>query len=513
MKINIGEIGERILTVWCAENGMVVNKADEDKKGWDYIIQFENNIKTEKMLDKKLDEISLFVQVKTTTKKGNNRSIKLSNWNNAIRNPLPSFILYIVLQSKSIIKDVYFIHINEKYIEKILQILRGLNDPDINHKKLQFELKQDDMIYENYGENIKMRIKNIVADGIASYSTKKINFVKTIGYTDIYAKGNISFKGDITDIVDFAIGVKKTIDISKFRIETGIRFEIPEEIEEFDNGILEIDYPGRDIVLRFTNDKGIISTIEAKVHSPHFLIPNIPIEKTKVRISSLIGDLIFTFPNRLTGKFSFDLDDQSIDSKQQLQIAKIIILFSNKSDDLFLEFVENGIVVGRNDINKGMLNGFNFTKELVEAATLIIKTFEIFNKLEFQPINILNLNQIINYKYEILEISHAINHSFEEKIIFKFNSDTIIEDNYPVIIPRIIEITTENKSFIFFIFYFGNVTMNTQEVDRKYICCTDSKIIGMKMVQNMSVEVFENMSKKFIDEAEKFEGRNVLLLR
>src|SRR5262245_7873859 len=122
----IGKIGESLLNLWCSKAGMTANRSVEDSKGWDFLLQFSSVDASEKMRDKSDDEITAFVQVKATKNPKNQVYMKLSNWNSLVRNPVPAFVLYIVLDTQDEPQKVYFVHIDEEYIEATLRELRSL---------------------------------------------------------------------------------------------------------------------------------------------------------------------------------------------------------------------------------------------------------------------------------------------------------------------------------------------------------------------------------------------------
>ncbi|MBK9710321.1 MAG: hypothetical protein IPO81_03155 [Kouleothrix sp.] len=36
----LGKMGEKALTFWCSQVGIIANKADEDLAGWDHLVEF-----------------------------------------------------------------------------------------------------------------------------------------------------------------------------------------------------------------------------------------------------------------------------------------------------------------------------------------------------------------------------------------------------------------------------------------------------------------------------------------
>jgi hypothetical protein len=98
---NIGKLGEYTLATWASQVDMGCNPSTDDRKGWDFILEFDNQ-KPEKFLDKKPASYSSFIQVKTTSTSKTSIPVKLSNWERMVKNPLPSFSYFYrsVIQTK-----------------------------------------------------------------------------------------------------------------------------------------------------------------------------------------------------------------------------------------------------------------------------------------------------------------------------------------------------------------------------------------------------------------------------
>ena len=93
--MNIGKIGENYLNSLATKGGITCNPSIEDRKGWDFILEFDTeNIN---LPDKNASHYMCFIQVKTTRGKKIGTQMKLSNWDYLIKRPIPTFIFYIML--------------------------------------------------------------------------------------------------------------------------------------------------------------------------------------------------------------------------------------------------------------------------------------------------------------------------------------------------------------------------------------------------------------------------------
>ena len=102
---NLGDLGESTLRLLAAQVDMSVNKANPDKTGWDFLVEFAYARDYSKdfnlPLDKKPPPIQCLVQVKATDRQRRKWSIKLSNWVRLITSPLPAFNLVFGLSGSS----------------------------------------------------------------------------------------------------------------------------------------------------------------------------------------------------------------------------------------------------------------------------------------------------------------------------------------------------------------------------------------------------------------------------
>ena len=125
---DVGALGEKTLSLWASQVGITINKAQEDKRGWDYILEFSSHPRTRAdfhfPLDKDPSLIICFVQVKSTDGRERSCSVKLSNWASLVKRPEPVFFLVLEFDHQDECQRAFLVHIGEEYIGKALKRLR-----------------------------------------------------------------------------------------------------------------------------------------------------------------------------------------------------------------------------------------------------------------------------------------------------------------------------------------------------------------------------------------------------
>ncbi len=94
---NLGDLGEFTLGQWCSQVGITPNPVQKDKTGWDGLLEFplfhDLSFNPHVPLDRGLDPLRCFVQVKSTDKRPGKWKVKLSNLSLFALNPYPAFLL------------------------------------------------------------------------------------------------------------------------------------------------------------------------------------------------------------------------------------------------------------------------------------------------------------------------------------------------------------------------------------------------------------------------------------
>lgn len=89
---DIGEMGEKIFSYWCAEAEIVCNDSKIDKTGWDFFIEFNDAFDKSLPLDMQHPRIEAKVQVKSTQSVKRSVQVSLSNLQRLATSIQPAFL-------------------------------------------------------------------------------------------------------------------------------------------------------------------------------------------------------------------------------------------------------------------------------------------------------------------------------------------------------------------------------------------------------------------------------------
>ena len=124
---NLGELGENTLRVWASQEGATLNKANVDRSGWDFILEFPvDNIDARSEPDKRDEAYQCLIQVKSTDSLKSFPSIKLSNWKRLVETPLPAFFVILHFDGEDTCQSAFLVHVWKSEIARVLKCARDL---------------------------------------------------------------------------------------------------------------------------------------------------------------------------------------------------------------------------------------------------------------------------------------------------------------------------------------------------------------------------------------------------
>lgn len=245
---DLGEMAESLLRLWAAQVNITANRANIDREGWDFFLQFPyESVEPDTTLDRREARIECLVQVKATTKSQDRKSIKLSNWGKLVESPFPAFFLVVVCSDGFEPESAYLVHLDESYITNVLRRLRELGGEDENtlHRRtMDLRWNNSDMLSTSDGLGLKQAVQNYVIDGMESYFDWKRGVRSDAGdpvpnllrWSKTFDSNDQSW----LELVGFAIGVKDSISVPEMVLEEDVRFNTPRKETSLGEGILEI---------------------------------------------------------------------------------------------------------------------------------------------------------------------------------------------------------------------------------------------------------------------------------
>ena len=508
--MDIGAIGEDLLQSWSSKTNIVCQKPDKDQFGWDRLLEFYPVSNKKKSYDLQLDKIKCFVQVKTTQDKKIPVKIKLSNWDNMVKNPLPFFILYIILDSTGEMTEVFLTHIYTVTIEKVLKKIRELNNEKLCNRDMIYKPNASDEILDFTPLKLKERIIEYIGEDINLYTSNKTKIIRNIGY-DKYPY-ILNFQSDATmdEMIDFSIGIEKQINIKNVVIKDN-RFNIPFNIDNFDLGLLDNSKTkGTTLSLRFFNEN-VTSEFSAELYTPTIIRDRIPVEKVKFRVESPVCELIFHSDGRLSYNINFRIKDFKQTVNGLLSLSKFIQIMTDNRYDRFLELHFHDMKYRNLFENKRDLG---FDDETKFIAQMIDNLHFISNYTNISLDQEISLDSLYTYKDQITEIRTFLDIRFHNNILLnlknKKSNHDVFEDasiiGKEIAIPRILYFIYSEKAIVIYGYYHGFVQKPSEDskdlmiqVHHKYESFEIKELIDNKIdISNKRDKLIESIDDKYL---------------
>ena len=189
----VGHLGENVLQKWASEEDAILNKAYDDRGGWDFILEFpvEHRLPRREP-DREETAYQCLIQVKSTDLLQQHRSVKMSNWKRLVETPLPAFFLALHFDGKSSCQKAFLVHVWEEEIARVLRKVREygvIGEGDRLHKhRLLLRWREADRLGKLTGGALLERIAEIIGSSPAAYSDRKLKLRESVGYDDANAQ-------------------------------------------------------------------------------------------------------------------------------------------------------------------------------------------------------------------------------------------------------------------------------------------------------------------------------------
>ena len=261
----IGRKGEKRFGLLCTDAGVTCNQSQEDDNGWDMLIEFPPAAQPLIALDMRSGVTAASVQVKATETRNRSVSIRLSNALQYARNPLPTFIILVVIEDGH---TRYFAkHVWTELIGAWLKAAReadaaGLTETNHEDVTLRFEASDE------RGEGVLDWMQQEIRQVGKTYTTIKQSIVDTIGFEE--TRGTIELEmaaGGPDDFLNIQLGLTSRVKASRLTVRS-TRFGIEAGVPEIDLANVDIILTplGRDAMLHFHFPKGVSVSLPAKLY-------------------------------------------------------------------------------------------------------------------------------------------------------------------------------------------------------------------------------------------------------
>jgi hypothetical protein len=204
--IDLGAWAEDHFSGLCSRAGVTRNKPQQDRTGWDYIIEWAMPMFAEMPADLQPLGPSARVQIKSKEKGKACTVLKLSNALRFAKEPAPCFIVLYLAQDGSEPIRIFARHFWREEITRTLQRAREAHSEkraDLNNLTMRFSFTAVD---EHTDDLIAWMAATLASQ--SDYAAEKQRLLKTLGFEDGHIHGTVSFPmNDLGAFVDHQIGL------------------------------------------------------------------------------------------------------------------------------------------------------------------------------------------------------------------------------------------------------------------------------------------------------------------
>lgn len=232
---SLGEKGESRFKELCADASIICNKADRDRAGWDFVLDFPMDTSGALRLDHRKTPLSAVIQLKTVLSSTKHATLKLNMAERIAKELKPSFIVVLKVDPDLRFGALYVIHIAGSRLSAILERLRledqKGNSDRLNELKISFTPRKSELVAKVSGEELRRTLIAAIKDDMVAYIAEKAAALKTLGYeSGAPYRGRFTVRADrVEDLLDMLLGDRplEAFDIKAEEVRFGIALPVP----------------------------------------------------------------------------------------------------------------------------------------------------------------------------------------------------------------------------------------------------------------------------------------------
>jgi len=477
---DLGSMGESSFKFLCKSAGLIANKSDDDKGGWDFEIEHPTN----KSINYSTHAYPVYrIQVKSTSSSSKQCRIKYSNLLKLIQYHGAAFVVLLVFNDGKPY-NAYIRHLDRELSLAILTDIRKkqVRSPDFKLNKRYKVLKFTDAhaILPLTGSELLKAIKRSISDDYLNYVKNKIDYLRFLEKEGKKLRGTFIFreKSELASFADCLLGFNKEfkIDCEMYNAPFDIKDEKPESSYK---GLVTTIHPNRNInpnisVTLKNSEHGKEYRFLGRMYSTSSIVPS---EMWATRIETALFDIVLRrHGNGFNGFQSKNFFDSDIRvSFRELYNFLSYLYCSYKSEKTFIKLESDSAkkpaeICLENPISK-IPDDVSFIYKAIESTYLRIREHNL-DELEISTKDIIsNISQCY-----CISLSSK---SFKPEYRLKFEiGNTRVANANTVIFNATIRFI--NKSFVVFIAFFGPIIRGPKnQFEGKFNC---SQLLGEYIV-------------------------------
>lgn len=300
---DLGSWAEKHFDLLCAEAGVVCNKSNEDKTGWDFLVEFPPDKNSRKPPDLLPIEKSARIQVKSKESGPAEVRLKLSNAERFAKSEQPCFVVLALSSEGRYPVRIFAKHFWENEISATLKRLRRAESSERPLHKSTININFSDS--DDHTSDLISWMK-CTLDSIEPYHIKKRKYVETVGYDDQSMIGTITFRTEnLQDLVDHTIGLKENFEPERVKL-IDKRFGIEAKIPVFDlkSVRIQMQTPPEPCFLVARSKDRRTARFEGKLFRTG--IPGLPLGAIKMRVSASPIEMVMSGTGAVDFRINFD---------------------------------------------------------------------------------------------------------------------------------------------------------------------------------------------------------------
>jgi len=223
---NFSKSAEKYFALKCNEGGATATVPDEDKNGWDFLVEFPLSEFSGSKEDRPSPRTA-YVQIKSTVGNSMKTKIKVSNMLIASQSPDPWFVIFVTPDDEGKNKAIRAIHIDRDLISRSLKATRkhSLIGSDLHKRYITITFSENSIV----DRDIVVWMQEKIGPSALEYSQSKKKFADEVGYEQGHGVVKISFNtGNNFEFERAFLGLKSDLEVSALEY-TPERFGIPDK--------------------------------------------------------------------------------------------------------------------------------------------------------------------------------------------------------------------------------------------------------------------------------------------
>lgn len=320
---NLGDWAEDRFALYCSQAGVIANKSNKDRTGWDYLLEFSQMNSANLPPDHHKPEMTARVQVKSRERGKLATTIKLDNAHRFAASPDPCFVVLAAATDGGEPVRFYAKHLWKPEIERTLKRLRQAesNIKPVHKQSFSVAFKKED----DHTDDLIEWMRGISLQDRAAYSAEKQKLNKTLGYEEGGTVGTVTFAlDDLEAFVDHSIGLTPKINLTHFRLvdkRFGIEANQPLFEGKPDHAVIQSNPKACAIEVVDVNDRSHM--FDGEFRAPG--LPGLPKDMFKARVIAGPVKMVLNGDGVATVNISF----HSSDVQELAYLTKCVDLYAS----------------------------------------------------------------------------------------------------------------------------------------------------------------------------------------